>query len=76
MVKRASQQEELTCYRCQRLGLIRTQKDSKVVRNTHILEMLEVKTDQNTVRKQAREGRSLAGEVRDKCWSGHIIKVS
>ena len=58
------------------MGLIRTQKDSKVVRTTYILEILEVKTDQNTARKQAREGHSLAGEVRDKCWSGHIIKVS
>ena len=58
------------------MGLIRTQKDGKAVRNAYVLEMLEVETGQNTARQRAREGRSLAGEVRHKGWSGHTMKVS
>lgn len=58
------------------MGLIRTQKDGKAVRNAYVLEMLEVETGQNTARQRAREGRSLAGEVRHKGWSGHTTKVS
>src|SRR6266581_2501003 len=69
--KQTSQQGTLTCWRGQRLELVRTWKANKPARDTHILERAEVGIGQNMESKPASKGHSQAGEGRGWDWSEH-----
>ena len=73
---KVSQQEALTSWRGQRLRLVRTQKGSKVSRDTHWLEGVEVRTGQNTKRQHASEGQSPTGKSSSQERSEHKRKAS
>jgi len=57
-------------------GLVRTQKASKLVRGTHILERAKVGTGQDIGRKNASIGHSLPEAGRGQDWSEHRKKVN
>ena len=44
--------------------MVRTRKESKLARDTHILERAEVRTGENVKSKQASKGYSLSREGR------------
>ena len=61
----------------QRLGLVRTWKESKLARGTYNLAGAEVGTDQGTERKQATtKGHLLPRKCGGQDWSGHRKKAS
>src|SRR5260221_376429 len=74
--KQTSQQGTLTCWRGQRLGLVRKWKANKPARDTHKLERAEVGIGQNMESKQASKGHSLAGEGRGWDWSEYGKQTS
>ena len=67
---------ELTLWRPQREGLVRTWKESDQARGTYKLETTEKGTCQDTERKQPRKGHSLPGDHRRRDLSGHRKKVT
>jgi len=71
-----SQQERLTCWRGQRLGLVKIWKKSKVARSTHFLERSEAMTSQGIERRQAGKGHSLPEGGRGHNWSEHRKKAN
>jgi len=74
--KKPTNQGALTDWRSQREGHVRTQKETNQPRGTHILEITERGTYQDTERNQPSKGHSQAGDHtgrgRDK--SGHRKK--
>ena len=62
---------ELTGWRGEMSGLIRTWKQSEAVRVAHALERVDIETGRDMETKRSNEGNSLAGEVRCRDWSGH-----
>ena len=59
-----SKPRELTSWRGQRLGCVRTWKEGKIVRGTYFLEMVGVGTGQDLERKEASKGHKLPEEGR------------
>ena len=74
--KKVSQQGVLTNWRGWRLELVRTWKESKLVRGTYLLERSEVRTGQNTEQKQASDRYSPPGENRGQNLSGYQKRAS
>ena len=69
--KKVTEQGAHTCWRRQREGLIRSQKESNRVRSTHSLETAEGGAHQNTERKRLNKGYSLSRDSRGRDISGH-----
>ena len=69
--KKVSQQEALTLWRGQRLGLVRTKK-TNLARGTHKLGRLEVRTGQKTKRKRASKGTH--SQERSEVRTGQYMK--
>src|SRR5260221_13181638 len=62
--KQTSQQGKLTAWRGQRLGLVRTWKENKPARDTHLLERAEVRTYQEIKTKKASKEHLQTGKDR------------
>src|SRR5260221_401813 len=74
--KQTSQQGTLTCWRGQRLGLVRTWKANRPARDMGWLERGGVGIGQKMESKQASKGHSLPGEGRGWDWSEHGKQTS
>jgi len=67
---------ELTCWRDQRSGQVRTWKDNDLARGTHCLERADIRTSQDIEIKQASKGHLQTGEGRGYNQSEHGKKAS
>ena len=74
--KKATKQGALTCWRPQREGLVRIQKESNQERGTHCLETTEGGTCQDTERKQPSKGHSPTGDHRGRDLSAYEKKAT
>ena len=67
---------ELTSWRPQRKGHIRTEKESDQARGAHILETTEGGTSQNMEREQLSKGHTQTGDQRGRDKSEHKKKAT